>query len=77
MSGKIHSPVVVSVHPSGLCRRGLHRWPTKPMTQELADELVRVRTRLEAEIYRSDESNRGGIGAERPRAHSNIRGLAR
>jgi len=46
MSRKTPSLVVVSVHPRGLGSTTNH---TEQMTKELADELVRVRTRLEAE----------------------------
>jgi hypothetical protein len=38
---------VVRVHPKGLGRQhSLHRWQTRPMTKELADELARVRAVL-------------------------------
>jgi hypothetical protein len=37
---------VLAVYPGGIGRRGLHRWQTRPMTKELADELARVRAVL-------------------------------
>ena len=36
----------VKLYPAGLGRRNLHRWKTRPMTRELMDEIIRVRTRL-------------------------------
>ena len=39
-------PQNVTLYPKGLGRGDLHRWKTEPMTAELMDEIIRVRTRL-------------------------------
>jgi hypothetical protein len=41
-------PQKVTLYPTGMGRADLHRWKTEPMTRELMDEIIRVRTRLAA-----------------------------
>jgi hypothetical protein len=41
-------PQKVTLYPTGLGRADLHRWKTEPMTRELMDEIIRVRTKMAA-----------------------------